>query len=292
MPKLIGKAVRVVEIDGLAIDECTGNVSTSDDTLSVAHVHVAEPGSEPWLTLHYDEWLCIRKGMLEVHYGDGEVLNVNEGETAFISKGERFRPVFPVGGLEYIAICSPAFRPDRCIREEEGISDVSLKLQSLHTKENGVQLSGGNSGFDDVDNVLVLYHMCEKSLWEKAVASGGAYYPPTFEEDGMYTHATAVPGRLIETGNHFYTGVEGDWICLELNRSALDKIGIKTVFEEAKPVGDTKHSDNWDSEKEDWICPHIFGGIPTAVDGVVTNTFKMARDEKGKFLSIPGVTAS
>ena len=69
----------------------------------------------------------------------------------------------------------------------------------------------------------------------------------------MFTHATAVPARLISTANHFYTSVEGDWICLELSRSGLYSIGIDTVFEEAKPVGETGVSDTWD-----WVCPHVY----------------------------------
>ena len=37
-------------------------------------------------------------------------------------------------------------------------------------------------------------------------ADNHAYYPKTFEADGLYTHATGVPSRLIETANHFYQG--------------------------------------------------------------------------------------
>ena len=46
--------------------------------------------------------------------------------------------------------------------------------------------------------------MTTAAEWEKAKAQGHAYYPKTFEADGDYTHATGVPGRLIETANHFY----------------------------------------------------------------------------------------
>jgi hypothetical protein len=122
-------------------------------------------------------------------------------------------------------------------------------------------------------------------VWEEAVSSKNAYFPPTFAKDGMFTHATAVPERLIQTANHFYTDVEGDWICLELSRSALLKIGIDTVFEEAKPVGDTGISDTWD-----WICPHIYGGIPTTLDGIVYKTYPMMRQADGTFVSIVGLT--
>jgi len=275
MPKIIGKSVTVVEHDGLKIDELAGNVATKNDTLSIAKVTVAEPTSEPWLTLSYDEWICVTSGRIELHTASPDaVLVVNAGETVFVEKGERFKPVFPVGGTEYIPVCLPAFRPDRCLREEEnGESEVSSKLQELHSKAK------------QSHEEETLYHMCQKSLWEEAVANKKAYFPPTFQKDGMFTHATAVPQRLITTANHFYTSTQGDWICLELSRSALLNIGIDTVFEEAKPVGETGVGESWD-----WVCPHIYGGIPTTIDGIVTMTFDMKRETDGTFVSIVGLT--
>jgi hypothetical protein len=35
---------------------------------------------------------------------------VNQGETFFVGKGERFRPVFPQGDTE--SVCLPAFTPE------------------------------------------------------------------------------------------------------------------------------------------------------------------------------------
>jgi uncharacterized protein (DUF952 family)/mannose-6-phosphate isomerase-like protein (cupin superfamily) len=282
MPKIIGKAVRVVEHDGLSIDEVAGNVSTSCDTLSIAVVKVSKPTSEPWLTLAYDEWICVTKGKLEMHHGEGQILHVNEGETCFIEAGERFRPIFPVGDTEYIPVCYPAFRPDRCVREEDGVSDVSTKLQELHNmvkKERKIDRS-------DFDGYEVLYHMCQKALWEDAVVGDKAYFPPTFEQDGMFTHATAVPQRLVTTANHFYKATEGDWICLELSRKALFRLGIDTVFEEAKPVGSTGTGDKWDT----WVCPHIYGGLPTHIEGIVTKIYDMKREPDGSFVCIVGLT--
>lgn len=283
MPKLVGKSVQVVDHNGITINECVGNVATSDDTISIAIVRVDSPTSEPWLTLHYDEWMCVTKGFMELH-SDSGVLTVKEGETAFIGKGERFQPVFPEAGTEYIPVCLPAFRPDRCIREENDDSEVSAKLQSLHQKKASSSVVAGDQ---DHSSVEVLYHMCQKKLYEEALAAGAAYFPPTFEVDGMFTHATAVPERLITTANHFYTGTEGDWICLEVSRSALLKLGIRTRFEEAMPVGSSATSDKWD-----WVCPHIYGGIPACVPGIVTKVYDMKRDSEGKFLSIVGVTDS
>ena len=289
MPKILGKAARVVEHGGLTIDEYVGNVGSNDDTVSIAHVQVKEPMSEPWLTLDYEEWICVLKGKLELHSSNGDVLTVNAGETAFIDRGERFKPVFPEGDVVYIPVCRPAFSPERCIREEEGVSDVSAKLKVLHQKEPAAVAAAAAAAKDTSnygDDMEKLYHMCQKSLWDDSIASGKAYFPPTFKEDGMFTHSTAVPQRLVETANQFYTSTVGDWICLELSRSALDNLGIRTIFEEAKPVGDISTANTWDT----WICPHIFGGLPGQVDGIVTNTFKMKREEDGKFVCIEGLT--
>ena len=51
MPKIIGGSQRVVDDGkGLTIDELAGNVATSDDRISIAHVEIKGPTSEPWVT--------------------------------------------------------------------------------------------------------------------------------------------------------------------------------------------------------------------------------------------------
>ncbi len=295
MPKIIGTSKTVVEHDGLTINELAGNVATSQDELSIAQVFISKPTSEPWLTLDYDEWICVTKGHIVLHYHDEKqgkevTLEAKAGDTVFIAKGERFKPVFPTCQTEYIPVCFPAFRPDRCHREEDSDdSDVTKKLRSLHGMDMNATSSckpvdnDGNHADPDV-----LYHMCQKSLWEEAVQSGTAYFPPTFEADGGFTHATAVPKRLIDTANHFYTETKGDWICLQLSRSALEKIGIKTKDEEALPVGEKNVSNEWNEKK--WICPHVYGGIPTIARlNVLTLIYDMVRSEDGRFLSITGL---
>ena len=122
----------MVDFDGLTIDELAGNVATSEDRISIALVKVAKPTAEPWLTLHYDEWICVVKGRMICKFDGGEV-EVKEGQTVKIDKGERFRPTFPDAGTEYIPVCLPAFRPDRCIREDEPDSVVSTNLKKLHS---------------------------------------------------------------------------------------------------------------------------------------------------------------
>jgi len=285
MPKIIGKATRVVETDSFFIDELAGNASTNEDTLSIARVVVSKPTSEPWLTLHYDEWICVLKGKIEMHFGNGEIVEVNENQTCFVSKGERFRPVFPEGDTEYIPVCLPAFKPERCIREEEGVSDVTNRLKELHQNKEITKTKETTTSIDSPPNVNKLYHMCQKHLWEEALNAKTPYYPPTFKVDGYYTHATAVPSRLIETANHFYTSTQGDWICIELNYKALTNLGIIVKFEEAMSVGDTSVSSSW----ETWVCPHIYSGLPGHLSGIVSKVYEMKRDDDGNFLLIEGL---
>ena len=228
--------MRVVDTGDLIIDELAGNVATQADRISIAHVKISAPTSEPWLTLDYDEWMCVLKGRMVLHYGDGQTLEVGAGQTVFIDKGERFRPVFPDGETEYIPVCLPAFRPDRCLREDGPDSAVAAKLQELH--------GGQAKASADDPEPEILYHMCQKALWEEAKRSGHAYFPPTFETDG-FTHATAVPSRLIDTANHFYQDVPGEWVCLRFKRSALRRSGIITKDEEAMPVGDKVCGGGW-----------------------------------------------
>ena len=79
---------------GLTIKELVGNVASDDDRISIAHVKVSQPASEPWLTLHYDEYICVLSGRMVLQHAKGE-LDVKAGQAVFIEKGERFRPTFP-----------------------------------------------------------------------------------------------------------------------------------------------------------------------------------------------------
>jgi len=249
-----------------SIDELAGNVASKDDRISIARCSVTAPTSEPWLVLDYDEWICVLKGVVHLRHADG-VLVVNAGDTAYVKRGERFKPEFPVPDTEYVPVCMPAFRPDRCKREDDPQGDIPQKLAALHNQK--------------VEKAETLYHMCVRSIWEEAKKAKTAYYPPTFEVDGFFTHATAVPARLIETANHFYQSVEGDWVCLVLSRSKLAAAGIYVKDEAALPVGDTAVGSDWNT----WVCPHIYGGIPPSV---VTGELDMTRDG-GKFTGIVGL---
>ena len=50
-------------------------------------------------------------------------------------------------------------------------------------------------------------------------------------------------------------------------------------------MGKTEVIETWN-----WVCPHIFSGIPNEVPGVVASVYEMLRDVEGKFPSISGLT--
>jgi uncharacterized protein (DUF952 family) len=304
MPKIIGKSTRVVETDGFTIDEYAGNVASKDDTMSLAVVKVSEPYSEPWLTLDYDEWIAVIKGKVDCHVMDEasqtetKAVSAVAGETIFIEKGQRFKPVFPVADTEYVPVCIPAFRPERCKREEEDRdrdeeTKITERLKELHTQEPSSDNDDSKSP-DNADDAskydnIPLYHMCEVSMWKASVDSGAAYFPPTFQQDGGFTHASLIPEGLIGTANHFYTSSKDDWICLQLCNAKIlkNKCGIVTVFEGAKSVGTTDVKDEWKNA----VFPHIYAGIPASIPGIVTGVYPMKRDPtNGSFLSITGLT--
>ena len=43
-------------------------------------------------------------------------------------------------------------------------------------------------------------------------------------------------------------------------------------------------------ETWNWVCPHIFGGIPTRIPGVVTSVYEIQHYTEGKCLVIYGLT--
>ena len=281
MPKIVGEKVRVVDAPGLTIDEFAGNVASQDDRISIAAVSASAGTSEPWLTLHYDEWICVTSGEVVIVQGDGVPdLHVTAGKTVHIEPGARFKPVFPVD-TQYVPVCLPAFKPERCIREDGDNmvgQNISKKLTKLHAA--AIEVQSPSCSVED-PKPEVLYHMTTMEQWMAAKADGSAYYPTTFEVDGFFTHATGVPSRLISTANHFYQNVEGPWVCLEFTRTSLRNAGIYVKDEGALPVGDTAVSEVC----RDWVFPHVIGGLPI---GVVDKEYPMVRDGP-VFVSIEGL---
>ena len=144
----------------------------------------------------------------------------------------------------------------------------------------------------------IVYHMCLKARWDEAISSRKAYYPPTFRQDGNFTHATSVLLNVLVAANHFYKASsppDETWICVALCVQSLHDIGIVTVYEEPKPVGDTealsRHHHQSNNNEQQEIAneyPHIYGGIPAHLPNIVKHIYAMKRDHEGNFISFDG----
>jgi mannose-6-phosphate isomerase-like protein (cupin superfamily) len=185
MCSIIGAAARVVDAGGFTIDELAGNVATKDDQLSIAYVKAAAGTAEPWLTLHYDEWICVRSGMAVFSQEGLPDIEASAGQTIHLPPGTRFQPSFPVD-TEYIPVCLPAFRPDRCVREDvtdEGAA-VAAKLNELHDQDTTAATPEEAAVAAPKEEAPeVLFHMTTVDEWT-AAQTKGVYYPKTFEADG------------------------------------------------------------------------------------------------------------
>lgn len=143
----------------------------------------------------------------------------------------------------------------------------------------------------------VVYHMCQSSVWEKAVSSGKAYVPPTYEQDG-FVHLTKDANMLLTVANHFYADdpLDNVWKVLMIR---TDRLKDELRYEAAAPVGDKSssglgncsgHQKEGEQEEEAPKFPHLYGPI---YPEYVFDTLSMKRDATtGKFLEIEGLSTA
>ena len=100
------------------IDEFIGRVNSKSTEVSIAKMKSPEGWVEPGQTPEFDEYTVVLKGMLRVKTKD-ESFDVKAGEAIITHKGEWIQYSTPEeGGAEYIAVCLPAFSPDKVHRDE------------------------------------------------------------------------------------------------------------------------------------------------------------------------------
>ena len=97
---------------------------------------------------------------------------------------------------------------------------------------------------------LVLYHLCEKSLYDEALKSQKDYFPPTFDQE-KFTHTTSDPELLLPIANEFYQGIKGDFILLWIDQEKIkqealgDKISKYVVNRGWKQVEGGEYDKKW-----------------------------------------------
>jgi len=99
------------------IREFFGRVSSATDAVSIALMKSPagweEPGQEP----EFDEYTVVLKGTLRVRTREG-FRDVGADQGVWVEKGHWVQYSTPLpGGAEYVAVCLPAFSPERVHRD-------------------------------------------------------------------------------------------------------------------------------------------------------------------------------
>ena len=118
MPERIDEPVRV-EAAGeppKLIDEYAGRASNGDERVSVARMRSPAGWSEPGQRPEFDEYTIVLAGKLRVDAEGGAPLELEAGQGVLTRAGEWVRYSTPEGA-EYVAVCLPAFSPDRVHRD-------------------------------------------------------------------------------------------------------------------------------------------------------------------------------
>src|SRR5437764_13327608 len=121
MPTLIAQPTRIEPAGNKPkqIDEYIGRVNSQTPLASVARMRSPSGWLEPGQTPEFDEFTIVLKGALRVEYRHG-IIDVPEGQAVIVHKGEWVRYSTPgAEGAEYIAVCVPAFSPERGHRDLE-----------------------------------------------------------------------------------------------------------------------------------------------------------------------------
>jgi len=115
MPRLIPSPTSIPVPGGKVIDEYVGSVNTQTDAISIAHMRAPADWDEPFQTPEFDEYTVVLKGTLRVEQEAGRT-DVRAGQAILTVAGERIR-YSTLEACEYIAVCLPAFTPERVQRE-------------------------------------------------------------------------------------------------------------------------------------------------------------------------------
>jgi quercetin dioxygenase-like cupin family protein len=120
MSKII-KSPSVIKAAGTGekiIREYFGLVNSGTSEVSIARMESPQGWEEPGQCPEFNEYTIVLKGSLNISTRSGEI-KVSEGEAIVTYAGEwvRYSTPYP-GGAEYIAVCLPAFSPQKVHRED------------------------------------------------------------------------------------------------------------------------------------------------------------------------------
>jgi mannose-6-phosphate isomerase-like protein (cupin superfamily) len=101
-----------------SIEEFVGRLNSDTKEVSIARMKSPAGWSEPGQTPEFDEYTIVLRGCLHVQLKEQE-FDVNANQAIIIKAGEWVQYSTPSPeGVEYIAVCIPAFSPETVHRDE------------------------------------------------------------------------------------------------------------------------------------------------------------------------------
>jgi ethanolamine utilization protein EutQ len=119
MPKLIAapKIIETVVENPEKIEEYIGRWNTGTDQVSVARISAPKGWQEPGQIPAFQEIFVVLDGCLKIEYKGG-IIEAKAGQAVIESPGEWVRHSSPYeNGVIYMAICTPAFSPEKVKRD-------------------------------------------------------------------------------------------------------------------------------------------------------------------------------
>ena len=99
------------------IEEYFGRVRSNTSEVSIARMKSPSGWEEPGQCPEFDEFTVVLKGLLRVRTND-QIYNISEGQAILVGAGEWVQYSSPgKEGAEYVAVCLPAFSPDKVHRD-------------------------------------------------------------------------------------------------------------------------------------------------------------------------------
>jgi mannose-6-phosphate isomerase-like protein (cupin superfamily) len=99
------------------IEEFIGKANSKTDSVSIARMKSPGGWTEPGQTPQFDEYTIVLKGVLKVKTKNIETA-VKENQAIVVRAGEWVQYSTPTeNGAEYIAVCLPAFSPEKVHRD-------------------------------------------------------------------------------------------------------------------------------------------------------------------------------
>jgi ethanolamine utilization protein EutQ len=119
MPTHIERPARIQSAGNMPkiIDEFFGRVNSKSDSVSIAHMRSPAGWQEPGQTPEFEEYTIVIRGKLRVRHQDGS-FDVYPGQAVVAHPGEWIQYSTPDEATEYIAICLPAFSPQKVHRDD------------------------------------------------------------------------------------------------------------------------------------------------------------------------------